>query len=130
MSEESRGGGARGATTLVSAPALRQASKPVFSSRRGSGALSGGPGLGENEDLSAAQYGCTLKPYSDWTPRPGTTGLIGGVSAPAAKFPEVSLSSATTASTRESTPCTYDTAAAPSECPMMATRSVRPGVTV
>src|SRR3954454_2821674 len=43
--------------------------------------------------------------------------------------PLESLSSATTVSTRGSTPCTYDTAAAPSEWPTIATRVVRPGVT-
>jgi hypothetical protein len=70
-----------------------------------------------------------LKPYSDWTASAGTAGWISdGPGNPLC--PLESLSSATTVSTRLSTPCTYETAAAPSEWPMIATRRVRPGVAV
>src|SRR4051812_22818162 len=112
---------------MASTPALRHASKPVFSSRRGSGRFEGSPGCGENDEAFAIQYGCTLNPYSDWRPSAGTAGFTLRLCA---KLPVAeSLSSATTASTRLSTPCTYDTAAAPSEWPAMATREVRPRVT-
>src|SRR4051795_9082824 len=127
MSVYSRCVEARGTTSIVSIPALRHASNPVLISRLGSGAWSGGPGCGVNDDALAIQYGCTLKPYSDCTASAGTTGVtfLSWAKLPVAE----SLSSATTVSTRGSTPCTYDTAAAPSEWPTIATRVVRPGVT-
>src|SRR3954454_20920138 len=129
MSVYSRCVDARGTTTITSLRALRQESKPVASSRRGFGRCDGEPGCGENDEPLLVQYGCTLKPYSDWTAGAGTLGLNGGRSvAPLPGLP-ASLSSATTVSTRLSTPCTYDTADAPSECPMIATRVWRPRVT-
>ena len=70
-----------------------------------------------------------MKPYSDCTASAGTTGLTPcGPGKPPA--PAFSLSNATTVSTRRSTPCTYETAEAPSEWPTIATRLVRPGVAV
>src|SRR5215213_3789261 len=115
MSVYSRCVDARGTTTITSLRALRQASNPVSSSRRGFGRFVGEPGVGENDEPLLVQYGCTLKPYSDWTASAGTFGLNGGSSAtPVSLFPW-SLSSAITVSTRLSTPCTYETAEAPSE---------------
>src|SRR5437667_43651 len=52
---DSRWVDARGTITIESTPALRQASKPVFSSRRGSGAFEGSPGLPENDDSPIIQ---------------------------------------------------------------------------
>src|SRR4051794_19112426 len=128
MSVYSRCVDARGTTSIESTPALRHPSKPVLRSRCVSGAFDGSPGCGVNDDSFAIQYGCTLKPYSDWTPSAGTLGVT---FRSWAKLPLAdSLSSATTVSTRGSTPCTYETAAAPSEWPMIATRVERPGVTV
>src|SRR3954469_5274562 len=73
------------------------------------------------------KYGQPLNPSSDCTPSAGTTGRI----LPSASKPgdDDSLSSATTAATRLSTACTYDTAGAPSEWPTIASRVCRPGVT-
>src|SRR4051794_34846589 len=106
MSVYSRCVEARGTITIESTPALRHASKPVASSRFGSGALLGSLGAGVNDRPAFDQYGATLKPYSDCTPSAGTTGLNGGRSA----MPDwpllASLSSATTVSTRLSTPWT------------------------
>src|SRR3954447_26448662 len=128
MSVYSRCVEARGTMTIESTPAWRQPSKPVFRSRFGSGASEGEPGEGLNDDPFAVQYGWTLKPYSDWTPSPGTTGL--GSTPNMSFLPAVCLSRATTASTRRSTPWTWDTPAAPSEWPTMPTFAVRPGVAV
>src|SRR5262245_25469874 len=129
MSVYSRWVDARGTISIVSRRAARQASKPVFCSRRGSGPSVGGPGWGAIDEPWLIQYGWTLKPYSDCTASAGTAGLISaGPGKPL--WPLESLSSATTVSTRLSTPCTYETAAAPSECPMIATRLVRPRVFV
>src|SRR3954451_9121133 len=128
MSVYSRCVEARGTTTMLSTPALRQASYPVARSRFGSGPF--GDGSGVSEEPALAKYGETVKPYSDCSPRPGTTGLLPlPSSGPDAPGP-VSLSRATTASTRLSVPWTLDTAAAPIEWPMIAIFVVRPGVTV
>src|SRR4051812_42136180 len=106
MSVYSRCVDARGTISIVSTLVLRHASKPVFSSRRGSGPWVGGPGCGLSDDLLFAQYGLTVKPYSDWIASDGTTGLTGGRPLPGGcEPPEVSLSSATAVSTRRSTPC-------------------------
>src|SRR3954454_10595958 len=129
MSVYSRWVEARGTTSIVSMPALRQASKPVSCSRCGFGACSGDCGCGAIDDPPLIQYGSTLKPYSDWTASAGTTGLALLVAMPLSPGP-CSLSSATTVSTRGSVPCTCETAEAPSEWPMIAKRVVRPGVTV
>ena len=75
-------------------------------------------------------HGVTVKPYSDCTASAGTVGLFPLPSSGPSEPGPVSLSSATTASTRSSMPCTFDTAAAPIEWPMIAIRVVRPGVTV
>src|SRR5919202_2761030 len=113
MSVYSRCVDARGTTSMASTPALRHASNPVFFSRLGSGRSEGDPNDGENDESFAIQYGWVLKPYSDWTASAGTTGFT---FRSCAKLPvPESLSSATTVSTRRSTPWTYDTAAAPSE---------------
>src|SRR3954453_6615537 len=128
MSVYSRWVEARGTTSIVSMPALRHASKPVSCSRLGLGAWSGDWGCGAIEEPPLIQYGSTLKPYSDWTASAGTTGLALLVAMPLLPGP-CSLSSATTVSTRESVPCTCETADAPSEWPMIAIRVVRPGVT-
>src|SRR3954466_13007199 len=99
MSGYSRGGEGRGTTTIESTPALRQPSKPVFSSRVGLGASLGECGSGEIEkELLIIQYGSTLKPDSDWMPMPGTTGLTS--TSNISFLPALSLSSATTVSTR------------------------------
>src|SRR5689334_2929370 len=81
-----------------------------------------------SDDPLLFQYGCTEKPYSDCTASAGTTGFTFGFCRPPS--PPDSLSSATTVSTRSSVPCTSDTAEAPREWPMIATRVVRPGVAV
>src|SRR3954468_12603813 len=129
MSEYSRWVEERGTISIVSLRALRQASKPVASSRLGGGAFDGSPGDGLNDDCWLAQYGWTLKPYSDWIPSAGIFGLNGGrLAMPGDPWLE-SLSSATTVSTRLSTAWTFDTAKAPSECPTIATRVRRPRVT-
>src|SRR4051795_4166902 len=129
MSVYSRCVEARGATSIESTPAAGQPSKPVRFSRRGSGPSGEGSGLSELLPLS--RDGETVKPYSDWTASAGTTGRFGVPAAPGAKEPLASsLSSATTAATRRSVACTLDTAAAPIEWPMMASRMVRPGVAV
>ena len=74
------------------------------------------------------KYGVTLKPYSDCTASAGTTAARPGRRIrPGRARARCSLSSATTVSTRSSVPCTLDTAEAPSEWPMIATRVVRPG---
>src|SRR4051812_7993785 len=132
MSVYSRWVDARGTTTIVSMPALRHGSKPVFSSRLGSGAWVGEPGEGVSDEPAARKYGFTEKPYSDWMPSDGTTGLTSSpLSGPEPPFEgPVSLSSAIAVCTRGSVPWTFDTAAAPSEWPMIAIRVVRPGVTV
>src|SRR4051794_4890872 len=130
MSVYSRCVDARGTTTIESTPAFFYASNPLFSSRCGSGACDGLPD-GAPPSPGLAKYGATLKPYSDWMPSDGTTGLTGGTdTVPAPLDPDDSLSSATAVSTRGSIPCTYDTANAPSEWPMIASLVVRPGVTV
>src|SRR3954451_16678433 len=129
MSVYSRCVDARGTTSIVSTPALRHASKPVSSSRLGFGAWSGDCGCGAIDDPPLIQYGSTLNPYSDWIASAGTTGLALLVAMPLSPGP-CNLSSATTVSTRESVPCTCDTAEAPSEWPMIARRVVRPGVAV
>src|SRR4051812_36596047 len=129
MSEYSRWVEARGTISIVSLRALRQASNPVASSRLGGGALDGSPGAGRNDDCWLAQYGWTLKPYSDWMPSAGILGLNGGrLAMPGEPWLE-SLSRATTVSTRLSMACTYETANAPSEWPTIATRVRRPRVT-
>src|SRR4051812_31687034 len=128
MSVYSRWVDARGTTTMLSTPALRQASYPVARSRFGSGPL--GEGSGVSEELPLVRYGETVKPYSDCIPSPGTTGLLPLPSRGPEEPGPVSLSSATTASTRLSVPCTLETAAAPIEWPMIAILVVRPGVTV
>src|SRR6478609_9139205 len=97
MSVYSRCVDARGTTSIVSTPALSQASYPVARSRPGSGCWTAGVGS---------------KKYSDWIASAGTRG-----GAPSL----LSLSSATTVATRLSVPCTCETAVAPSEWPMIAT---------
>src|SRR4051812_25907342 len=105
MSVYSRCVEARGTTSITSLCALRQPSNPVSSSRRGFGRFDGDPGCGSNDEPLLVQYGCTLKPYSDWTASAGTFGLNAGTSA--TPFPALaSLSSAMTVSTRLSTACT------------------------
>src|SRR5215211_7782323 len=131
MSVYSRCVEARGTTSIESTPACFHFSKPVSISRCGSGPWSSGPGRGASDESLFRKYGCTVKPYSDWTASAGTTGLAGGVDVvPAPSEPAESLSSATVAITRLSMPWTYDTAKAPSEWPMIATFVRRPGVTV
>ncbi len=76
------------------------------------------------------RYGETVKPYSDWSPSAGTTGRLPEPSSGPAPLGPVSLSSATTVATRSSVPCTFETAAAPIEWPMIAIFVVRPGVAV
>src|SRR3954447_62185 len=101
MSVYSRWVEARGTTTIESTPAAVQPSKPVFSSRRGSGACGGEPTLVGSNSPEFAKYGATGDPYSDGTPSPGTTGVSGpcasnGWASPTAGVVE-SLSRATTA---------------------------------
>src|SRR4051812_5089485 len=133
MSVYSRWVEARGTTTIESTPAAFQPSYPVFSSRFGSGACMGEETPCELNRPGLAKYGATVKPYSDCTPSPGTTGFSAPCAVNSGELPIAvdvdSLSSATTASTRSSTPCTYETARAPSEWPTSASRVVRPGVT-
>src|SRR5437764_1979460 len=126
MSEYSRWVEARGTISIESTPAWCHASNPVAFSRFGSGASCGECGCGWNDDEPSIQYGSGSNPYSDCTASAGTTGCCRPCGAnPLEKNAPgslVSLSNATSASTRGSTACTYDTAAAPSEWPMMATR--------
>src|SRR4051794_12634937 len=104
MSVYSRCVEARGTTTIESTPAFFQPSKPVLRSRYGSGPSCGEPGDGVSDEPLFAQYGATVKPYSDCTPSAGTTGLGCGTSKPPPLA--VSLSSATVVITRLSTPWT------------------------
>src|SRR4051812_6808592 len=110
MSVYSRWVEARGTTTIESTPAAVQPSKPVFSSRRGSGACVGEPTLVGSNSPEFAKYGATVNPYSDCTPSAGTTGCSGPIASNSGDWAiavEVeSLSSATTAATRGSTACT------------------------
>jgi hypothetical protein len=103
MSVYSRWVEARGTISWVSTPAARQASKPVASSRRGSGPEEGDPGDGVKDDPLFEYQGWTVKPDSDWIASAGTTGR--GRGTPIVAAPS-SLSSATAASTRRSTPWT------------------------
>ena len=64
--------------TIESTPAFFQPSKPVASSRLGSGGCDGSPGCGAIEDPCCSQYGWTWNPYSLCTPSAGTTGLNSG----------------------------------------------------
>src|SRR4051812_16332405 len=100
MSVYSRCVDARGTMTIVSTPAFFQPTKPLSSSRIGSGASCGDDGAPPPRP-GLAKYGATLKPYSDCTPSDGTF----GAALPSASNPGslLSLSSATTASTRLST---------------------------
>src|SRR5438132_10962707 len=126
MSVDSRCVDALRTTSIEPTRAWRQPLKPVVTSRVGSGACRGERGCPEKELPPIIQYGTTLKPYSDCTASAGTAGVAFCV---AKACPDCSLSKATTVSTRASTPCTKETAAAPSEWPMTATLVVRPGVT-
>src|SRR4051794_8824832 len=63
-------------------------------------------------------------------PSDGTTGFAAGADTAPASDPVDSLSSATAVCTRLSIPWTYEIANAPSEWPTIATRVVRPGVSV
>src|SRR4051812_15089660 len=113
---------------MLSTPALRHASYPVARSRLGSGP--DGEGGGVRAEPPLGREGETVKRDSDCRPSAGTTGLLPVPSSgPEAPGP-VSLSSATTAATRLSTPCTFETAAAPIEWPMIAILEVRPLVAV
>src|SRR3954451_3283564 len=126
MSVYSRWVEARGTTSIESTPARRHASYPVARSRRGSGPV--GLGWGVRARPPLVHHGVTAKPYSDWTASAGTFGTFPEPSIGPDALGPASLSSATTAATRRSVPCTLDTAAAPIECPMIAIREVRPGV--
>ena len=75
MSVYSRCVDARGTTSIESTPASRHASKPVVRLAPRVRRLVGGPGRGAIDEPCCIQYGCTLKPYSDWTASAGTTGL-------------------------------------------------------
>ena len=77
-----------------------------------------------------SHHGETVKPYSDCSASAGTTGLLPLPSSGPSEPGPASLSRATTAATRRSVPCTFETAAAPIEWPMIAIRVVRPGVAV
>ena len=98
---------------MLSTPALRQASYPVARSRFGSGPS--GVGCGVREEPPLVRYGETVKPYSDCRASAGTTGLLPLPSSGPDEPGPASLSSATTAATRRSVPCTLETAAAPME---------------
>src|SRR3954453_357107 len=107
MSAYSRCGEARGTITIEATRAAFQPSQPVFSSRAGSGACVGEPTAVGSNRPEFAQYGATLKPYSDCTPSDGTTGFSGPCASKDGDPPMAavvdSLSSATTASIRGST---------------------------
>src|SRR3954447_10041820 len=115
-----------GTTSIESTPARRQASYPVSRSRIGSGPA--GLGCGLSELPPERNHGETVKPYSDCTASAGTVGTLPVPSSAPLDPGPVSLSRATTVATRSSVPCTYDAAAAPTECPTIAIRVVRPGV--
>src|SRR5215218_11101852 len=77
MSVYSRWVEARGTITIESTPADRQSSKPVASSRRGSGAWVGDETPEGSKRPELAKYGATVNPYSDCSPSAGTTGVSG-----------------------------------------------------
>ena len=129
MSVYSRWVEARGTTSIESTPAARQASKPVLRSRIGSGACVGEAGCGVQRGRAVQEVRLDREAVLRLDRERGHRAPRPRRERPTAPGP-VSLSSATTASTRESVPWTFDTAAAPSEWPTIATRVVRPGVTV
>ena len=126
MSVYSRCVEARGTISIESTPAPCHPSKPVFCSRRGSGASVGGPGCALDRRAVLHEVRLRVEAVLGLHGQRRHDGFTSGPGDPADAPGPCSLSSATTVSTRLSIPCTYDTAEAPSEWPMIATRRVRP----
>ena len=129
MSVYSRCVEARGTTSIESTPAFcqRVEARLLLAPRvRG---LSAGSAAGVSEEPPLSQYGGPVNPYSDCRASAGTVGTFRHRSA-RRRARAGELVQRDHRLTRSSKPCTFDTAAAPIEWPMMAIRVVRPGVSV